>query len=127
MDKVVHFELPADDIERAKKFYEQVFKWHIITMPNEGYVMLHTGPTNDQDGMVKESGFINGGMLKRQAPINQLVITIDVASIDDASKEIKAQGGTVIRGKEPVGDIGYAAYFKDSEGNVLGLWENTRK
>lgn len=127
MDKVVHFEIPADDPARAQKFYETVFGWHIISMPHMQYAMVHTGPTNDEDGMVKESAFINGGMLKRQDPIQHPVITISVDSIEKAGKDIQTNGGAVIRDKMPVGDFGFAAYFKDSEGNVLGLWEDVKK
>lgn len=127
MDKVVHFEIPGDDVERMREFYKKVFGWTIIAMPTMGYTMVHTGPTDPTNGMVQENAFINGGMLKRQEPITRPVITIDVASIEKASEAITGNGGEVIRGKEQVGDMGYAAYFKDSEGNVLGLWENIKK
>jgi len=127
MDKVVHFEIPADDVDRAKKFYETVFGWHGNSLPSMGYTIWHTGPTNDKDGMVKETGFINGGMLKRQEPVQHPVITIDVKSIDDTAKQIEATGGKMVKGKQAVGDMGFSAYFTDSEGNVIGLWETARK
>ena len=66
-------------------------------------------------------------MLKRQAPIRSPVITIDVASIGDSSKKIVKQGGKIARKKAKVGDAGYAAYFKDTEGNILGLWQDIKK
>lgn len=47
-----------------------------------------------------------------------------MSNIDEALKKIEQNGGKVVRGKEEVGDVGYAAYFKDSEGNVVGLWQN---
>lgn len=125
MDKVVHFEIPADDVERARKFYATIFEWNVISIPYMGYTIVQTGPTDDK-GMTKENGFINGGMLKRQEPIESLVITIHVKSIEEAVKRIEANGGKVIREKVKVGDIGYAAYFKDTEGNVLGLWQGLR-
>lgn len=123
----MHFEIPADDPSRAQTFYEKVFGWHIISIPEMQYAMVHTGPTNDEDGMVKKSGFINGGMLQRQEPIKNPVITINVDSIEESAKKIEGSGGSVIRGRMPVADMGFAAYFKDSEGNVLGLWENAKK
>ncbi len=123
MNKVVHFEIPADDVERARSFYKEVFGWGINAIPSMEYTILHTGPTDDK-AMLKESGFINGGMLKRQEPIKNPVITIEVESIEDAGKKIIDHGGSIIREKMDVGTMGYAAYFKDSEGNILGLWEN---
>lgn len=123
MNKVIHFEIPADNVERASNFYHTVFGWKANSLPSMGYVLFHTGPT-DEKGMIQESGFINGGMLKRQEPIKNPVITINVDSIEDATKKITANGGKLIRKKMAVGDMGYAAYFTDSEGNVLGLWQN---
>jgi len=126
MDKVVHFEIPADQVERAKRFYEAVFNWNAVSIPKMKYVILRTGPT-DEKGMAKESGFINGGILRRQAPIDSAVITINVASIEDSSKKIEANGGKMIKGKFQVGEMGYAAYFRDTESNIIGLWENIKK
>ena len=123
MNKVVHFEIPSDDVERASKFYKEVFGWVINAMPNMGYALLYTGPT-DEKGMLKESGFINGGMMKRWKEVKNPVITINVDSIEEAAKKIVANGGKVIREKMDVGTMGYAGYFTDSEGNVMGLWEN---
>lgn len=122
MDKIVHFEIPADDLERAKEFYEEVFGWHIEDVPEMDYTMLHTGPT-DKKGMVKEKGFINGGMFKRNKDVKNVTITIDVDDIDESIEKIESNGGEVIKGKMDVGDMGYVAYFKDSEGNLIGLWE----
>lgn len=127
MDKVVHFEIPADDVARAKQFYEEVFGWRALAMEDMGYVMFHTGPTDDKTGMVKEKAFINGGMFKRQGVLTTPVITINVKSIDTAAKEVEKHGGKIVREKKPVGDFGLAAYFTDSEGNLLGLWEDLRK
>ena len=78
----------------------------------------------DEKNMAKEPGAINGGMLKRQDPVKSPVITINVSDVDQALKRIEQNGGKTVRGKEAVGDMGYAAYFKDSEGNVVGLWQN---
>jgi uncharacterized protein len=122
-DKVVHFELPADNLERAKKFYKDTFGWSINQPPGEGYALVSTVAT-DSKGRPKEPGAINGGMLKRQEPIRQLVVTINVASIEEAGKRIEKAGGKLVRKKQPVGPVGFAAYFQDTEGNVLGLWED---
>ena len=125
MGKVVHFEIPADDLTRAKKFYSTVFEWRMNEIPEFEYVMVGT-TESDQNGMPKEPGSINGGMLKREDPIQSPVITISVDSIDQIASTIEKNGGKMIRAKMPVGDMGFAAYFKDSEGNVVGLWENAQ-
>jgi predicted enzyme related to lactoylglutathione lyase len=123
MDKVVHFEIPADNLARAKKFYNTVFGWNMNEMPQMEYVLVGTVEV-DEKGMPKEPGAINGGMLERQDPVKSPVITISVKSIDQAATTIEKNGGKVIRAKMPVGDMGFAAYFKDPEGNVIGLWQN---
>ncbi len=62
-------------------------------------------------------------MMKRQRPFTSPVITINVQDIETAMKNIKKMGGEVIRGKMQIADMGYAAYFKDTEGNIIGLWQ----
>ena len=127
MGKVVHFEIPADDTVRASSFYNKVFGWKVNSMPEMQYTIFHTGPTNEKDGMTLESGFINGGMMKRSEMIKSPVITIDVEDIEASIKEVTANGGSLIQGKMDVGDMGYSAYIKDTEGNVIGLWQNKKK
>jgi predicted enzyme related to lactoylglutathione lyase len=121
-NKVVHFELPADNLERAQNFYRNAFDWSINAVPGMGYTLVQTTPSGT-DGSPTESGAINGGMLARQAPIKNPVITIEVASIDASLEQIEKLGGRVVRDKQSVGEMGFAAYFSDSEGNVLGLWQ----
>jgi predicted enzyme related to lactoylglutathione lyase len=88
-DKVVHFELPADNLERAQNFYRSAFDWSINTVPGMGYTLLQT-TLSGKDGRPTEPGAINGGMLARQAPIKNPVLTIQVASIDDSLKQSKS-------------------------------------
>jgi len=123
MDKVVHFEIPADDVERAKKFYKKVFDWKMESFPDMEYTMIQTTAV-DEKHMPTEPGAINGGMMKRQDPVKSPVITIAVQDIEETMKNVKKMGGESIRGKMQVGDMGYAAYFKDTEGNIIGLWQN---
>ena len=127
MDKVVHFEIPAEDMARAQKFYQDAFGWKVDAMPEMGYAILITTPIDEQKHMPKEPGAINGGMMKRQEPIKSPVITINVNNIDDAALKLEKAGGKIVRAKMPVGDFGYAAYFKDTEGNVVGLWQAIMK
>jgi predicted enzyme related to lactoylglutathione lyase len=122
-DAVVHFELPADDLERAQAFYREAFGWTLNSMPGMGYVLASTTPT-DEHGTPRQPGAINGGMLRRQEPVTAPVVTIQVDSIDRALQRIGQLGGSVASGKQAVGNMGFAAYFRDTEGNVVGLWEN---
>ena len=113
MRKVVHFEIPADDVERAKTFYGSVFGWQLQTMPmgESDYTIVMTTPVDEQSQLPTEPGAINGGMMTRSERTPSPVITVDVDSIDDALKQIAGMGAF--------------AYFKDPEGNVMGLWETT--
>ena len=120
--KVVHFEVPYDDADRARKFYSDVFGWQVQTMPEFDYTGVTTGPTSDQ-GMPAEPGYIGGGMFQRQGDLDRPVITIDVDNMDDALKAITDAGGSQVGEQLPVGQMGIAAYFKDSEGNLMGLWQ----
>lgn len=124
MDPVVHFEIPAEDRERAKDFYASVFDWDIEEMPFEDdvYVSVITSPVDDQY-MHRERGAINGAITTRDEYSNAPVITIDVPSIEDAVSDIEAAGGRLVVEKGEVADMGYYAYFEDSEGTVVGLWE----
>jgi predicted enzyme related to lactoylglutathione lyase len=124
MDKVVHFEIPADNLARAKKFYNTVFGWKMNEMPEMEYVLVETVEL-DKNGLPREPGAINGGMLERQDPVKSPVITISLKSIDQAASTIEKNGGKLVRAKMAVGDMGFAAYFKDTEGNVIGLWQRT--
>jgi predicted enzyme related to lactoylglutathione lyase len=123
MDKVVHFEVPFDDGERATTFYREAFGWELDSMPQFQYTMVTTTETDEQ-GRPRESGGINGGMLHRQGPITAPVITIGVDDLDAAIAKIEKLGGTVAIGRQPVGNMGFSAYFHDTEGNLIGLWQS---
>lgn len=121
--RVVHFEIPADDLGRATQFYRSAFGWEISAVPGMDYAMLGTTPS-DSNGTPTESGAINGGMLKRDDTRTGPVITIDVDDIDAALATIRSLGGTTVESKQEVMGMGYTAYFTDSEGNLMGLWQN---
>jgi uncharacterized protein len=129
MAKVVHFEIPADDLDRAKNFYGSVFGWQLQTMPmpqGGEYTSVVTTPVDPQTQMPTEPGSINGGMVQRDEPASAApVITVDVEDIDDALREIEANGGSTVTPRTAIQGMGAFAYFKDPEGNVLGLWETT--
>jgi uncharacterized protein len=128
MDKVVHFEIPADDRERAKEFYRSAFDWELDDADmGDGniYTSLITTPFDQQTRLPTEPGAINGGLFVRSpdAPSTP-VITIGVDAIDESLKKVEAGGGSVVQPRTEIPNLGAFAYFKDTEGNVIGLWEN---
>lgn len=120
--KVVHFELPADNVDRARAFYKKTFQWEIQPMPEMNYTVVRTTPS-DAQGMPKDPGAINGGVAIRGGPIKSPVITIAVEDIDQALKQIGKNGGKTVQSKQPIGPMGFTAYFQDPEGNTVGLWQ----
>jgi predicted enzyme related to lactoylglutathione lyase len=122
--RVVHFEIPFDDGDRARGFYREALGWQVEEMPGMAYTMAVSGPTTEQ-GMPSEPGYINGGLFQREAgPLRGPVIVVDVEAIDATLKRIEELGGTTVVARMPVGEMGFVAYFQDPEGNVVGLWEN---
>lgn len=126
MDKVVHFEIPVDDVGRATAFYGPIFGWDLqeMDMGNSMYTIVMTTPIDEKTQLPTEPGAINGGLMKRSADTPAPVITIGVGSIDDALKQVEAGGGATIQPKTDIPGMGAFAYFKDTEGNVMGLWQN---
>lgn len=121
--RVVHFEIPYDDADRAREFYEKTFGWQAQPVPGMDYTMVSTGPV-DERGEPREAGFISGGMFHREPGTpSKPVVVIDVDSIDATLSAVDSQGGRTVIAKQPVGDMGFTAYVEDPEGNVIGLWE----
>lgn len=120
--EVVHFEVPYDDADRARAFYTEVFGWNLEQMPGMDYTFVQTGETAES-GMPANPGYIGGGMFSRQPDIPTPVITINVDDIASAREAVTAHGGALVGDVDQVGDMGWAAYFTDSEGNLMGLWQ----
>lgn len=128
MNKVVHFELPVDDVSRSIKFYKELFGWEINPVPNMPYHIVKTGET-DENNMMKEKGVINGGIYERGdgSAANSPVIVISVDSLDEHLQKAENAGSKVVLPKREVGDMGYYAQITDTEGNILGLWQDIKK
>ncbi|MDV3244327.1 MAG: VOC family protein [Nitrososphaerales archaeon] len=126
MDSVVHFELPAKNPKRASDFYSKAFGWQFNQFPNFEYWMIGT-TMSDKNGQPTSPGAINGGMGKKAGPLKAPVVTIRVGDIDKALAKVKELGGKVAAKKSPVGDMGFTAYFTDTEGNVVGLWQDAAR
>jgi predicted enzyme related to lactoylglutathione lyase len=122
--RVVHFEIPYDDGERAGAFYSKAFGWQLMPVPEMGYTLVMSGPSGDQGPT--EPGYINGGMMQREGVYQAPNVVIDVANLEDALQAVNDAGGTTVSERQPVGDMGFTAYFKDTEGNLVGLWETAQ-
>jgi predicted enzyme related to lactoylglutathione lyase len=120
---VVHFEIPADDVEKLRKFYSELFGWKIERMPGPvEYWGIATVPV-DEKGMPQRPG-VNGGMMKRQNPEHKPVNYIAVESVDEYVKKIEALGGRVIAPKMEVPGIGWWALALDPEGNQFAILQS---
>ena len=116
MGRVIHFEFPADNPERAVEFYTKVFGWEIQKWQGPvDYWLVKTGA----DG---KPG-INGGIQRRMHPGAVTANTIDVASVDDAVASILKNGGKNVAPKMAIPGVGYLAYCSDTEGNVFGVMQ----
>jgi uncharacterized protein len=122
MLRPIHFEIHADNPERAVKFYTDVFGWKFERWGEMEYWMLSTG-AKDQPG-------IDGGLMKRKGPkpvdgqaVNAYPCTMDVPSVDGYLKKIIAAGGSQAVPKMPIPGMAWLAYCKDTEGNLFGIFE----
>lgn len=116
MNRVVHFEIPAENPEQSIHFYQNVFGWKFNRFGEESYWLAETGPT-DKPG-------INGAVMKRRDPAQPIVNSIEVASMDEAIEKVKKFGGLMVVPKTTMPGVGWLAYFKDPEGYIFGLWQN---
>jgi uncharacterized protein len=116
MARVVHFEIPADNPERAVAFYQSVFGWKIQKWAGPvDYWLVSTGEA-------PEPG-INGGMMLRPHPGAVTCNTIGVPSVDNALKAVEDAGGKTVAPKMPIPGVGWLAYCTDTEGNQFGMMQ----
>lgn len=126
MSRPVHFEIHAADPERAQRFYAEMFGWTFTKWGEGGwdYWLIKTG----EDGPG-----IDGGMLRRMGPnppameptpVIAFVCTMMVADLDAAVAKAESLGGVTAMAKMPVGGMGWLAYVKDPESNILGLMQS---
>jgi len=116
MPKINHFEINADDILRAKDFYENVFKWNIEKWEGPLEYWMITAGEEDEEG-------INGGLQNRENKDDHIFNYIGVESVDKTLKKVKENGGVILKPKNPIPGVGYYAILKDTEGNRLGIME----
>ena len=126
---IVHFEIPADNVEELSKFYSKLFDWKIIHSPVEGmdYWVIQNVPTDDK-GMLQRPG-VNGGMFPKQPeqkglnPVNYII----VENMDQYIEKVTKLGGKILMPKQQVPTVGYIALATDPEGNQFGLLQPEMK
>ena len=124
MPRVIHFEIVADNPERAMKFYKEVFGWEFNKWDGpQDYWLVKTGE-DSQPG-------INGGLTPKtnQGSGNtggRITNSIDVPSIDEFSNKISMEGGKVLSPKMPIPGVGYVAICEDTEGISFGIIQYDR-
>jgi predicted enzyme related to lactoylglutathione lyase len=117
MPRVIHFEINADQPQRAVDFYKKVFGWKVEKWDGpQDYWLITTGDN-------KEPG-INGGLMKRMNPGAATYNTVDVSSVDEFAASVVKHGGKITMPKAAIPEVGWFAYCQDTEGNVFGIMQN---
>jgi predicted enzyme related to lactoylglutathione lyase len=116
MPRVNHFDLSAEDPDRAMKFYKEVFGWEFVKWDGPmDYWMFSTR---------EEGSGIDGGLSRKSEMSPPVYLTIEVPAIDDFIVRLEANGGKILRGKMAIPGVGWFAMFQDTEGNAFGLMES---
>ena len=120
---IVHFEIPANNLEKLKAFYENVLGWKIIQSPMQEmqYWLIQTVPT-DEKGMLQRPG-VNGGLYLRtpDMPYASQINYISIENIDEYTAKVVKQGGKIIVPKQEIPNVGWFVVAADPEGNTFGL------
>jgi uncharacterized protein len=106
MSSIVHFEIPAEDLQRARTFYTELFGWKFEGIQGMDYMLVDTYG-------------LGGGMVKRMHPDQQIFVQIGVPSVDEYSAKVEKLGGKIIAPKTAIPGMGYFVICMDTENNVL--------
>ena len=116
MWRVNHFDVSADEPERAMRFYGEVFGWRFEKWNGPfDYWLVTTGDRNEPG--------IDGGLAKREDPNAHVMNFIDVPSVDECATRITSNGGRIIQHKQTIPGVGCILIFQDTEGNVFGIMQ----
>ena len=115
MPKIVHFEIPVDDPQRAAAFYHDVLSWEVTRFGTEPYWLVRAG-ADEEPGA-------NGALVGREELHRSPVLIAGVADIDDVLNRVQKGGGAVLQGKLPIPGMGWSAYIRDPEGNTVGFFQ----
>jgi predicted enzyme related to lactoylglutathione lyase len=115
MGKIIHFEIPSDNLEKSLQFYSKIFGWKLQDTQGSDYWLVETGP--------RENYGINGAITKRDASLKTVANTIHVDNIKEAISAINANGGVVLTDIMDIPNVGRFIHFKDPDGNIMGALE----
>jgi len=118
---LIWFEIPADDLMRAKKFYSQLFGWNIAPFPNSPVAEYEHIDTGGPDASP------DGGLMKRMHPDQGITTFISVPSVQKFVAKIEKLGGSICKEKTAVAGMGYFAVCKDTEDNAFAIWEMNQR
>ncbi len=113
---VCHFEIPADDLDAAEKFYSALFGWTITAAHRLGeeYRFIRTS---------EQPGALGGGILRRTGEFHGLTLYFTVAAVDESAKKVEALGGKVLLPKTAIPKIGWTVVAQDPQGNTIGFFQ----
>ncbi|CAN5473011.1 hypothetical protein BH10BAC5_BH10BAC5_12630 [soil metagenome] len=115
MNRISHFELPSNDPGKLKEFYSKVFGWNYQQWGNEEYFLTQTGDKSEPG--------IEGAIMKKKHPDQPVVVSMNVENLDKSIEDVNANGGEIVVPKMAIPTMGYLAYFKDPDGNILGMMQ----
>ena len=116
MSHVIHFDLSANNSERAAEFYRRVFDWKVNKWEGpEDYWLIQTG-TEEEPG-------VTGGIAGRIKPEDTTAVVLDVESVDEAAKKVGKAGGKIREEKRDIPGVGYLVMCRDTEGNTFGIMQ----
>ena len=116
MSRVIHFDLSADNPERAAEFYRSVFNWKVNKWEGpEDYWLIQTG-TEEEPG-------VTGGIAGRIKPEDTTAVVFDVDSVDEVAKKVVDDGGNIREEKKAIPGVGYLIMCRDTEGNTFGIMQ----
>jgi predicted enzyme related to lactoylglutathione lyase len=122
MGRVVHFEIHASDMDRAERFYRDVFGWDVQKFDGPiDYRLLNTGPKGDTG--------IDGALVERRGSADgdaviAYVCTVQVDDIRATEQKVRDAGGEQVVERQEIADVGHLSYFKDTEGNIFGAMQS---
>lgn len=115
-NRVIHFEIPSDDLEKSTAFYNKIFGWKFTQFGNQEYWLATTGNDNEPG--------INGAIMKKKHPDQPFTSTIKVDNIEATIQSIENEGGKIVVPKMPIPGVGWLLFFKDLDNNIFGVMQD---
>ena len=124
MSNISYFEVPADDMTRAKKFYAEILGWDFTPTRVPGIPVEYWNITT---GKSSKDTLNMGGLYQRKEPSSRMLMYVTVKDIDKALAKVEVMGGNIMSPKMTLDTVGTLVTIIDSEGNMIGLWKREKK